>query len=95
MTGAEFIELMLMGLLAAVVAGIGQFLTGYSRGGCPIAFLAALAGTFAGPWAAEKLEWAEPFHLPVGPVEFPVVTSAAGALVLVVLVNLATRKRKF
>jgi hypothetical protein len=31
----------------------------------------------------------------VGDVRFPLVTSAAAALILVVLVNLATRHRKF
>lgn len=95
MSSTGFIEFLLLLVLAAVVAGIGQFLTGYSRGGCPISFLAAFAGALAGPWAAEQLDWAEPFHLPVGPVEFPLVTSLAGAFVLVVLVNLLTKKRKF
>lgn len=81
-------------VLAAIVAGLGQFLTGYSRGGCPIAFLAACAGTLAGPVVAERMGWTEPFYVPIGPVQFPLITSAAGALVLVVLVNLATKKRK-
>ncbi len=89
------IEFGLLVVLAAVCGVVGQLITGYSRGGCPMAFLAAFAGALAGPWAAERLEWQEPLMLPVGPVEFPVVTSAAGALVLVVLVNLMTRKRKF
>jgi len=94
MTPAGFIELLLIFVLAAIAAGLGQFLTGYSRGGCPISFLAAVAGALAGPWAAERFAWPEPFYLPVGPVDFPLVTSAIGALVLVVLVNLATKKRK-
>lgn len=89
------IEFGLTVVVAAVCSLLGQFITGYSRGGCPMAFLAAFAGAFAGPWAAARLEWQEPFMLPVGPVEYPLVTSAAGALVLVMLVNLATKKRKF
>ncbi len=91
----SLIEFGLTVLVAAVCGLLGQFLTGYSRGGCPMAFLAGFAGAFAGPWAAARLEWQEPFILPVGPVEYPLITSAAGALVLVVLANLATRKRKF
>jgi uncharacterized membrane protein YeaQ/YmgE (transglycosylase-associated protein family) len=95
MSSTGFIDFLLLLVLAALVAGIGQFLTGYSRGGCPISFMAAFAGALAGPWAAEQIGWAEPFPLAVGPVEFPLVTSLAGAFVLVVLVNLLTKRRKF
>ncbi len=89
------IELGLRLVVSAVCAGLGQFITGYSRGGCPVSLLAAFAGTFLGPWAAGQLGWPEPFLLPVADVEFPVVTAAAGAVVLVIVVNLATAKRKF
>jgi hypothetical protein len=55
----------------------------------------AIFGTAVGPYAAGALGIAEPVVLPVGDVRFPLVTSAAAALILVVLVNLATRHRKF
>lgn len=82
-------------VVAAVCASIGQFISGYSRGGCPVSFVTAFLGALAGPWAAAELDYAEPLYLPLGDVDFPLVTSAAGALILVVLVNLITRKRKF
>lgn len=91
----DIIELGLLAALAAICAGLGQFLTGYSRGGCPVAFLAALLGALLGPLGAERIGWSEPFVLTLGPVDFPVVTSAVGALLLVLIVNLLTRKRKF
>lgn len=89
------IELGLRLAVSTICAGLGQFVTGYSRGGCPVSLLAAFLGTFAGPWAAEQLGWPEPFLLPVADLEFPVVSSAAGAFALVIVVNLATAKRKF
>ncbi len=89
------IDLFLHAAVGTVCAVVGQIVTGYSRAGCPISVLAGLAGAYAGPWAAERLEWTEPFVLPVGDVNFSVVTSAAGAFIFVVLVNLLTKKRKF
>jgi uncharacterized membrane protein YeaQ/YmgE (transglycosylase-associated protein family) len=82
-------------VLAAVVAVIGQFLLGYSRGGMPAAVVAAFLGGVAGPWVANRLDWPEPLLVPLGDVQFPLVSSAIGAFVLVALVNLATKKRKF
>ncbi len=91
----SLIEFGLTFAVGAVCGLVGQFITGYSRGGCPMAFLAGFAGALAGPWAAARLDWQEPLMLPIGTMEYPLVTSAAGALVLVVLVNLVTKKRKF
>jgi uncharacterized membrane protein YeaQ/YmgE (transglycosylase-associated protein family) len=89
------IELGARAVLAAACAALGQFLTGYSRGGCPVSFVTAFAGTFIGPWAAERIGWAEPLIVPIGEIEIRLVTSAAGALALVLIVNLVTHKRKF
>ena len=82
-------------VIAAVCGLAGQFLTGYSRGGCPVSFVTAFLGALAGPWVATKMDWPEPFFVPLGEVQIPLVSSAAGALILVLLVNLATKKRKF
>lgn len=94
-SGPALIEFGLMLLTAAISAGIGQFATGYSRGGCPVAFVAGFLGAYGGPRIAEWLEYPEPVTLPLGPVEFPVLTSFAGALILVLLVNVLTHRRKF
>ncbi|UCF18458.1 MAG: hypothetical protein JSU87_10960 [Gemmatimonadota bacterium] len=89
------VEFGLLLAVAAVSAAIGQFLTGYSRGGCPVSFVSAAIGAYLGPLIAERMGWAEPFLLTLAEIEFPVITSAAGALALVILVNLLTKKRKF
>ena len=82
-------------VVAGVVGVMGQFLTGYSRGGLPVSVIMAFVGAVAGPYFADYIDWAEPIYVPLGDVRFPLVTSAAGALVLVVIVNLLTKKRKF
>ena len=82
-------------VVAGVVGVIGQFLTGYSRGGLLVSVIAAFVGALAGPYVADYIGWAEPIYVPLGDVQFPLVTSAAVALVLVLIVNLLTKKRKF
>ncbi len=82
-------------VVAGVIGVTGQFLTGYSRGGLTVSVIMAFVGALAGPWAADYFGWAEPIYVPLGDVQFPLVTSAAGALVLVLIVNLLTKKRKF
>ena len=89
------VEFGLLLAVAAIAAAVGQFLTGYSRGGCPVGFAAGAVGAYFGPTVAENMGWAEPFVLRLPEIEFPVVTSAAGALALVIVVNLLTKKRKF
>ncbi len=82
-------------VVAGVVGLLGQFITGYSRGGVPVSVIVAFLGALAGPHVAEYLGWAEPITVPLGEVRFPLITSAAGALALVLIVNLLTKKRKF
>jgi hypothetical protein len=82
-------------VVAAVVAMVGQFLTGYSRGGCPVSFIVATFGGFVGPAAARELGIDEPLFVRLGEVQFPLITSAAAGLLLVILVNLLTKRRKF
>ncbi|KPK79745.1 MAG: hypothetical protein AMS25_11535 [Gemmatimonas sp. SM23_52] len=52
-------------------------------------------GAFFGPRVAAAMGWPEPLILPIGAVPFPVVSSVVGALVLVLIVNILTHKRKF
>ena len=83
-------------LVTAAAAGmLGQFVAGYSRGGCPVAFIVAAFGAAIGPAIARELGIAEPLVVPLGEVQFPLVTSAASAFLLVIIINLATKHRKF
>lgn len=89
------IEVGVLALLAAACAALGQFISGYSRGGCPVSFVIAFFGTVVGPIVFRNLGWPEPVVVPIGPMELKLVSSAATALLLVVVVNLITRRRKF
>lgn len=82
-------------VVAGAVGLVGQFLTGYSRGGCPVSFIVAFFGGFVGFSVARELGIAEPLYIPLGEVQFPLVTSAAAGFLLVLVVNLLTRRRKF
>jgi len=89
------IEVGVLAVLAAVCAALGQFISGYSRGGCPVSFVVAFFGTVVGPRIFRNFGWPEPLVVPIGPMELNLVSSAAGAFFLVIIVNLITRKRKF
>ncbi|KPK82091.1 MAG: hypothetical protein AMS25_03745 [Gemmatimonas sp. SM23_52] len=81
--------------VAAVCGLVGQLLSGYSQGGCPVSFVMGLIGAFLGPRVAAAMGWPEPLILPIGRVAFPIVSSVVGALVLVLIVNILTHKRRF
>ena len=82
-------------IIAAACAGLGQFVTGYSRGGCPVSFVAALIGALVGPIAAERYQQPVIYELPIPNGDVPVVWSAVGAFSLVLIINLLTHRRKF
>lgn len=89
------IEAAIVGLLAAVCAALAQFVTGYSRGGCPVSFVVAVIGVFLGPMAARELGQPVIYILPIPEQEIPIVWSAVGAFGLALIVNLLTHKRRF
>ena len=89
------IEFAIIAVIAALCGFIGQFVTGYSRGGCPVSIAAGFIGAWLGPWVAAYFGQPELFILPIPDQDVPIIWSAAGGLGLVVLVNLVTRKRKF
>lgn len=90
-----FIALTVYAVIAGSCGLVGQFISGYSRGGCPVSFVSGLIGALAGPWVALYFDQPELYILPIPNQHVPIVWSAAGALGLVLIVNFATRKRKF
>jgi uncharacterized membrane protein YeaQ/YmgE (transglycosylase-associated protein family) len=91
----RIVDFLIMLFLGGVCAALGQFLTGYSRGGCPVAVIAGFFGVYVGPRIAANFGFAEPIIVPLGPYSFPLVSSLVGGFLLVVLVNLITKHRKF
>ncbi len=80
-------------IVSFVVGFIGQFVIGASKGGCPVSVTAAFVGGFAGPRLARWLDYPEPWVFTLGDATFQVGTAVGGALILALLVNLATRGR--
>ncbi len=89
------IEMALLIVVAVACGALVQFLSGATRGGCPVAIGAAVIGAFAAPRFARWQVWAEPFGLELVELEFPVVWSFAGGLALAFVVNMMSRGRRF
>lgn len=88
----EMAFLLLVGLS---VGFLGQFISGESKGGCPVSVAAALIGAWGGPLVAEWLDYPEPWPFKLFDATFPVATTLAGALIVTLLVNLITRGRRW
>ena len=89
------IEMGLLLVVAVVCGALVQFLSGATRGGCPISVGAAVIGAYAAPRIARWQGWSDPFPLRLGEVEFLVVWSFAGALAVAFVVNMLSRGRRF
>jgi uncharacterized membrane protein YeaQ/YmgE (transglycosylase-associated protein family) len=59
----------ILAILAAACGFAGQFLTGYSRGGCPVSVVAGFVGAWLGPWVARYFGQPELFILPIEPAD--------------------------
>ena len=89
------IEMALLLVVAVACGALVQFLSGATRGGCPVSVGVAVIGAYAAPRIARWQGWAEPFTLRLGEFEFPVVWSLAGGLALAFVVNMLSRGRRF
>ena len=90
MTIVSFIVLL---VIAAIAGSIGQFLAGYSRGGCLVSTVVGFIGAFLGLWLARQFGLPEFFTISVGGETFPVIWSIIGSFVLALTVGLLTRGR--
>jgi len=79
-------------LIAGVVGGLGQALSGYSFGGCLVSILVGFIGAYVGIWLARQLGLPEIFTITVEGEPFPVVWGIIGSAVLSLLLGLLTRR---
>jgi uncharacterized membrane protein YeaQ/YmgE (transglycosylase-associated protein family) len=89
-------EMTLLGLLvllliAGIVGGIGQTLSGYSFGGFLMSVVVGFVGAYIGVWLAGQLGLPEVFAITVDGESFPVVWGIIGAAILSLVVGLFTR----
>ncbi len=99
MPSTTLLEFSFAFVTAVLCGALGQFISGASKGGCTVSVIAALIGAYAGPRLAIWLEYPEPWPVTVplteGEYVWPAATTLAGALVLVLIVNLITRGRRW
>jgi len=88
----QFIVLL---VIAGLCGALGQSIVGYSRGGCLASIALGFIGALFGVWIAHALSLPEPFPVPIGDVDFPVIWSIVGATLFVAVIAMLTRPRYY
>jgi uncharacterized membrane protein YeaQ/YmgE (transglycosylase-associated protein family) len=94
------VEMTLTGLLillviAGVVGGLGQTISGYSFGGCLMSIVVGFVGAWLGIWLAGQLGLPEVFSINVEGETFPIVWGIVGSAILSLILGLFTRRRVY
>ena len=82
-------------LIAGIVGGLGQTISGYSFGGCLMSILVGFIGAYLGIWLAAQLGLPEVFTVNVEGESFPIVWGIIGSAILSLLLGLLTRRRVY
>jgi uncharacterized membrane protein YeaQ/YmgE (transglycosylase-associated protein family) len=90
MTLVQFLVLL---VVAGICGGIGQAITGYSRGGCLTSIALGFIGALLGTKLAEVLGMHEMLSLRIGDYSFPVLWSVVGATIFVAVIGFISRRR--
>lgn len=85
--------ILLLLVIAGVVGGLGQALSGYSVGGCLMSILVGFVGAYVGIWLAGQLGLPELFSISIEGETFPVVWGVIGSALLSLILSLFTRRR--
>lgn len=85
MTLGSFLLLL---LIAALCGAIGQAFAGYTMGGCLVSTGVGFLGAIIGMWIATELGMPVFFVVDAGGVDFPVVWSIIGSVLLVAVLSL-------
>ncbi|HSL29506.1 MAG TPA: GlsB/YeaQ/YmgE family stress response membrane protein [Anaerolineales bacterium] len=82
-------------LIAGIVGGLGQAISGYSFGGCLMSIIVGFIGAYVGIWLAGQLGLPEVFTVNIEGESFPVVWGVIGSAILSLLLGLLTRRRVY
>lgn len=82
-------------LIAGIVGGLGQAISGYSFGGCLMSIIVGFIGAYVGIWLAGQLGLPEIFTINIEGESFPVVWGVVGSAILSLLLGLLTRRRVY
>jgi len=81
-------------LIAGIVGGLGQTISGYSFGGCLMSIVVGFVGAYVGIWLAGQLGLPEVFSINIEGQPFPVVWGIIGSAILSLILGLFTSRRR-
>lgn len=87
--------LLILLLIAGIVGGLGQTISGYSFGGCLMSIVVGFVGAYLGIWLAQQLGLPEIFTVNIEGETFPIVWGVIGSAILSLILDLFTRRRVF
>ena len=80
-------------LIAGIVGGLGQAISGYSFGGCLMSIIVGFVGAYVGVWLAGQLGLPELFTVNIEGQPFPIVWGIIGSAILSLILGLFTSRR--
>ncbi len=86
--------ILLLLLIAGIVGGLGQAISGYSFGGCLMAIIVGFVGAYVGIWLARQLGLPELFTITIEGETFPVVWGVIGSALLSLFLGLFAYRRR-
>lgn len=89
----NWIDILILLLVAGVCGSLGQAISGFSRGGCLVSIALGFIGAIIGVALARWLHWPELLPIRIGDTTFPIVWSIIGATIFVAIIGLITRRR--
>jgi uncharacterized membrane protein YeaQ/YmgE (transglycosylase-associated protein family) len=89
----NWVDLVILLLVAGLCGALGQAISGFSRGGCLVSIALGLIGAVIGMWLARSFKLPELYILDIGGTKFPIVWSIIGATIFVAVIGLLTRRR--
>jgi uncharacterized membrane protein YeaQ/YmgE (transglycosylase-associated protein family) len=90
----NFIEFIILLIIAGVCGSIAQSLAGFSKGGCLLSIITGFVGAVIGNWISRKFSLPNFFVIHIGGKNFPVVWSIIGAVIFTAVLNaLSPRNR--
>jgi uncharacterized membrane protein YeaQ/YmgE (transglycosylase-associated protein family) len=85
--------LLVLLLIAGIVGGLGQTISGYSFGGCLMSIVVGFVGAYVGIWLAGRLGLPEIFTINIEGQPFPIVWGIIGSAILSLILGLFAYRR--